>query len=456
MPFRPSTTLENICNVGPTPRSTTSTDTRLFAGCVTGRRDWPMLPAERIAWRAPGLRAGPRGAAKSSASRRTTSSAPVLRAGARARSRQPCAVHRPQPRQGRGGRRRHPGEPPAACCRRKRSSANWPTCRSPSTRPPAPEEREAWGWLHGSRCVPIEKRARDERPRPRWSACAMPGGAARRRPRRRLHRPEGAAPGALGGLARDDTSAPSSPRCASAASAPPHQRHDRRPSDGRFVAQILDSASRTLGSCGVDYVKVGIERDPGAGAVLSSTPWPTAAARWYRCSSPTAGSTSDARHAGVHIARWAGAASRRIMLDTAEKQRRQPVRRAGHRGAAALRLRHAVRGGRMRSSAWPARCAPVARRRAGGSWQPDFAGFRSAVCVRRAGIATRCGPDARSAWRGSACCRCASRCAPSHASLSRTSWRSSSSPMHQRVQARWPTTSIAQAAGLPPAIRRSG
>ena len=47
MPFKPSTTLDNI---------TTScvavlnlvTDTRVFAGCVTGRRDWPTLPADKI------------------------------------------------------------------------------------------------------------------------------------------------------------------------------------------------------------------------------------------------------------------------------------------------------------------------------------------------------------------------------------------------------------------------
>jgi hypothetical protein len=47
MPFKPSTTLENIlasrCAV-----LNLTTDTRVFAGCVTGRRDWPVVPAETI------------------------------------------------------------------------------------------------------------------------------------------------------------------------------------------------------------------------------------------------------------------------------------------------------------------------------------------------------------------------------------------------------------------------
>ncbi|MEJ8853644.1 DUF447 domain-containing protein [Variovorax robiniae] len=48
MPFRPSTTFDNIiatrCAV-----LNIVTDTRVFAGCVTGRRDWPTQPVERIA-----------------------------------------------------------------------------------------------------------------------------------------------------------------------------------------------------------------------------------------------------------------------------------------------------------------------------------------------------------------------------------------------------------------------
>jgi hypothetical protein len=48
MPFRPSTTLDNIAATGSAVVNLT-TDVRVFAGCVTGRRDWPTEPTERIA-----------------------------------------------------------------------------------------------------------------------------------------------------------------------------------------------------------------------------------------------------------------------------------------------------------------------------------------------------------------------------------------------------------------------
>jgi hypothetical protein len=48
MPFKPSTTLDNILASGLAVLNLV-TDTRVFAGCVTGRRDWPAVPAERIA-----------------------------------------------------------------------------------------------------------------------------------------------------------------------------------------------------------------------------------------------------------------------------------------------------------------------------------------------------------------------------------------------------------------------
>ncbi len=48
MPFKPSSTLDNISSTGHAVLNLV-TDTRIFAGCVTGRRDWPTLPAERIA-----------------------------------------------------------------------------------------------------------------------------------------------------------------------------------------------------------------------------------------------------------------------------------------------------------------------------------------------------------------------------------------------------------------------
>ena len=48
MPFKPSTTLDNIEATGHAVLNIV-TDTRVFAGCVTGRKAWPVLPAERIA-----------------------------------------------------------------------------------------------------------------------------------------------------------------------------------------------------------------------------------------------------------------------------------------------------------------------------------------------------------------------------------------------------------------------
>jgi hypothetical protein len=51
-PFRPSTTLENLRR-HPFACINYTVDVRIFAGCVTKRkRDWPVLPAERIdGWR---------------------------------------------------------------------------------------------------------------------------------------------------------------------------------------------------------------------------------------------------------------------------------------------------------------------------------------------------------------------------------------------------------------------
>ncbi|NML15830.1 DUF447 domain-containing protein [Azohydromonas caseinilytica] len=48
MPFKPSTTLQNILSTGHAVLNVV-VDTRVFAGCVTGRREWPTVPAERIA-----------------------------------------------------------------------------------------------------------------------------------------------------------------------------------------------------------------------------------------------------------------------------------------------------------------------------------------------------------------------------------------------------------------------
>ncbi|MDH4050756.1 MAG: DUF447 family protein [Rubrivivax sp.] len=51
MPFRPSATLDNIVATGHAVLNIV-TDTRVFAGCVTRRREWPVRPAEKV----PGVR----------------------------------------------------------------------------------------------------------------------------------------------------------------------------------------------------------------------------------------------------------------------------------------------------------------------------------------------------------------------------------------------------------------
>lgn len=48
LPFRPSTTLENIISTQ-TAVLNYCDDVRVFAGCLTGRREWPVKPAEKIA-----------------------------------------------------------------------------------------------------------------------------------------------------------------------------------------------------------------------------------------------------------------------------------------------------------------------------------------------------------------------------------------------------------------------
>lgn len=48
MPFRPSTTLDNLVATRCAVINATD-DVRVFAGCLTGRRDWPLAAAERVA-----------------------------------------------------------------------------------------------------------------------------------------------------------------------------------------------------------------------------------------------------------------------------------------------------------------------------------------------------------------------------------------------------------------------
>jgi uncharacterized protein len=46
-PFRPSATLENLRRV-PFAVANYCDDVRVFAGCLTGRRDWPTVPADEV------------------------------------------------------------------------------------------------------------------------------------------------------------------------------------------------------------------------------------------------------------------------------------------------------------------------------------------------------------------------------------------------------------------------
>lgn len=47
MPFRPSTTLDNILETKTAVLNYTD-DVRIFAGCLTGRRNWPLQPTQHI------------------------------------------------------------------------------------------------------------------------------------------------------------------------------------------------------------------------------------------------------------------------------------------------------------------------------------------------------------------------------------------------------------------------
>lgn len=47
-PFHPSRTLDNLRATGMAALSHTD-DVRVFAGCLTGRRDWPLIPCTQIA-----------------------------------------------------------------------------------------------------------------------------------------------------------------------------------------------------------------------------------------------------------------------------------------------------------------------------------------------------------------------------------------------------------------------
>ena len=207
MPFKPST-------AGKHPRPPHAvlnlvTDTRVFAGCVTGRRAWPTLPAERI----PACASPPRCATSSCAWPSLSTMRSARCCSRRVLAGQPRPLRRPEPRAGRGGggavlvSRLH-------MLAAEKIAAEMAYCRSPSTRPPAPASTRP-----GAGCGRPWRRTTEEAGPAAmiapWSACAASTGAHRgsRRGRCRLHRPEGSrgrrARRAAGG---DDP--PSSRRCA--------------------------------------------------------------------------------------------------------------------------------------------------------------------------------------------------------------------------------------------------
>lgn len=47
-PFKPSRTLDNL-RAQPFAVASHTDDARVFAGCLTGRRDWPLVKAEKVA-----------------------------------------------------------------------------------------------------------------------------------------------------------------------------------------------------------------------------------------------------------------------------------------------------------------------------------------------------------------------------------------------------------------------
>ena len=50
LPFKPSTTLNNLLETGAAVLNFCD-DVRVFAGCLTGRRDWPLRAAEKVVGR---------------------------------------------------------------------------------------------------------------------------------------------------------------------------------------------------------------------------------------------------------------------------------------------------------------------------------------------------------------------------------------------------------------------
>ena len=142
-PFRPSTTLDNLAEV-PFAVANYTDDVRIFAGCLTGRKDWPTVPVKALRCR--GCRRRSLIRVLEVVSIEDDGVRPRhfcrVRAGGNAR-----ALHRLQPRQGGGAGTRHPGQPAGhAAAREDRGGNRLSHHRHRKDRRPE-EEREAWGWL---------------------------------------------------------------------------------------------------------------------------------------------------------------------------------------------------------------------------------------------------------------------------------------------------------------------
>ena len=139
----PFATLDNLREV-PYAVASHTDDVRVFAGCVTGRKDWPTRPAARV----PGASACRRGLALGAGGRPRDRGRRSGRAfvQARARGEQP-----PVGAASTAPRRRCSNAPcwsrALKCCRLKRSTPSSSISRSPSPRPRDFAREEAWGWL---------------------------------------------------------------------------------------------------------------------------------------------------------------------------------------------------------------------------------------------------------------------------------------------------------------------
>lgn len=388
MPFKPSTTLDNIVETGHAVLNLL-TDTRVFAGCVTGRKQWPVQPAEQV----PGVRlACALGHVELRlAEQRDDAQRPVLHM---------ARVHEVQHAPFIGFNRAQAavlegavlvsrlGMLPAA-----KVDAEMAYLQIAIDKTAGPEEREAWGWLQEAIASHRAGGANGSSPTPGPAGSPTSGGVAAaaasvsvplaatqvlvsvRSVEEALQAAEAGADfidlkepkgGALGGLPLDTLAA-----IVRALRAQGHARPISATIGDLPMAPLQPLLERVaaVAACGVDYVKVGITRGPEAAAVVEAL-----------AAGPHTVVPVFIADDGVDPARveqGCRAPFPALMLDTADKrggslfdavplpvlqafvtQVRQAGKLAGLAGALRLPQLPAVRG-----------------------LNPDFAGFRSAVCA---------------------------------------------------------------------------